>query len=214
MEHKRPLEVLAPAGSFESMKAAVAAGADAVYMGGTRFGARAYAANPDAHGMIEAIDYTHLHGYRLYMTVNTLFKEEEMGELYDYLLPYYREGLDAVIVQDLGAMAFIRRNFPGLDIHASTQMTVTCLLYTSPAGRHGLCLPLRAGEPCAAGGQAAREEQVRPLRQLAGVGRRAGMPEGREHPHRLGGHGRRGPLGSGPGDFPAPVWLPESQRGH
>ena len=125
MEHKKPLEGLAPAGSFESMKAAVAAGADAVYMGGTRFGARAYADNPDEQGMTRAIDYTHLHGCRLYMTVNTLFKEEEMGELYDYLLPYYREGLDAVIVQDLGAMAFIRRNFPGLDIHASTQMTVT-----------------------------------------------------------------------------------------
>ena len=87
MEHKKKLEVLAPAGSFESMKAAVAAGADAVYMGGSRFGARAYADNPDEHGLLEAIDYVHLHGRRLYMTVNTLFKEEEMGELYQYLLP-------------------------------------------------------------------------------------------------------------------------------
>ena len=125
MEHKKKLEVLAPAGSFESMKAAVAAGADAVYMGGSRFGARAYADNPDEHGLLEAIDYVHLHGRRLYMTVNTLFKEEEMGELYQYLLPYYREGLDAVIVQDLGAMDFMRRNFPGIDLHASTQMTIT-----------------------------------------------------------------------------------------
>ncbi|MBS6955326.1 MAG: U32 family peptidase [Enterocloster asparagiformis] len=107
------------------MKAAVAAGADAVYMGGSRFGARAYADNPDEHGLLEAIDYVHLHGRRLYMTVNTLFKEDEMGELYPYLLPYYREGLDAVIVQDLGAMDFMRRNFPGIDLHASTQMTIT-----------------------------------------------------------------------------------------
>ena len=122
---KTTLEVLAPAGSFESMKAAVSAGADAVYMGGTRFGARAYADNPDEKGVLEAIDYTHLHGRKLYMTVNTLFKESEMGELYDYLLPYYKEGLDAVIVQDLGAMAFIREHFPGLEIHASTQMTLT-----------------------------------------------------------------------------------------
>lgn len=125
MEHKNKLEVLAPAGSFESMKAAVAAGADAVYMGGSRFGARAYADNPDEHGLLEAIDYVHLHGRRLYMTVNTLFKEDEMGELYGYLLPYYREGLDAVIVQDLGAMDFMRRNFPDIDLHASTQMTIT-----------------------------------------------------------------------------------------
>ena len=71
---KRQVEILAPAGSFDSMKAAVAAGADAVYMGGNRFGARAYADNPDEKGLLEAIDYVHLHGRRLYMTVNTLFK--------------------------------------------------------------------------------------------------------------------------------------------
>lgn len=123
-KHHR-LEVLAPAGSFDSMKAAVAAGADAVYMGGTRFGARAYADNPDQDGMLRAIDYMHIHGRKLYMTVNTLFKEKELEELYSYLLPYYREGLDAVIVQDLGALALIRDEFPGLDIHASTQMTLT-----------------------------------------------------------------------------------------
>ena len=125
MDRGKRLEVLAPAGSVESMKAAIAAGADAVYMGGSRFGARAYADNPDEDGMLRAIDYIHLHGRRLYMTVNTLFREEEMEELYAYLLPYYREGLDAVIVQDLGVMDFIRRHFPGLDLHASTQMTIT-----------------------------------------------------------------------------------------
>ncbi len=123
-ERKR-VEVLAPAGSFDSLKAAVAAGADAVYMGGSRFGARAYAQNADEAGMKEAIDYVHLHGRRLYMTVNTLFKEEELGELYAYMLPYYCQGLDGVIVQDLGALAWMRECFPGLELHASTQMTVT-----------------------------------------------------------------------------------------
>ena len=82
---KRQVEILAPAGSFDSMKAAVAAGADAVYMGGSRFGARAYADNPDEKGLLEAIDYVHLHGRRLYMTVNTLFKEDEL-ELYASIL--------------------------------------------------------------------------------------------------------------------------------
>ena len=125
MDREKALEVLAPAGSIESMKAAVAAGADAVYMGGSRFGARAYADNPDEDGLLKAIDYIHLHGRRLYLTVNTLFREEEMEDLYSYLLPYYREGLDAAIVQDLGAMSFIRQQFPGLDIPASTQMTIT-----------------------------------------------------------------------------------------
>jgi putative protease len=122
---KKAVEILAPAGSFESMRAAVAAGADAVYMGGSRFGARAYAENPEEDKLLEAIDYVHLHGRKLYMTVNTLMKEQELQELYDYLLPYYRQGLDAVIVQDMGTFRFIRENFPGLPIHASTQMTIT-----------------------------------------------------------------------------------------
>ena len=74
----RRVEVLAPAGSFESMKAAVAAGADAVYIGGSRFGARAYADNLGEDRMLEAIDYAHLHGVSIYMTVNTLVKEKEL----------------------------------------------------------------------------------------------------------------------------------------
>ena len=99
---KLPVEILAPAGSVESMKAAVNAGADAVYMGGSRFGARAYAENPEGDQFLEALDYAHLHGCSLYMTVNTLVKEEELGQLYDFLLPCYERGLDAVIVQDMG----------------------------------------------------------------------------------------------------------------
>ncbi len=122
---KSRVEILAPAGSMESMMAAVHAGADAIYMGGSRFGARAYADNPEEDRFLEAIDYAHLHGCRLYMTVNTLVKEEELDQLYDFLKPYYERGLDAVIVQDLGVWKFIREHFPDLPIHASTQMTVT-----------------------------------------------------------------------------------------
>lgn len=122
---KKRAELLAPAGSMESLKAAVHAGADAVYMGGQRFGARAYADNPDQDHLKEAIDYCHLHGRSLYLTVNTLLKEQEMCELYDYLAPLYEHGLDAAIVQDMGVLSFVREQFPDLPIHASTQMTVT-----------------------------------------------------------------------------------------
>lgn len=122
---KKQAEVLAPAGSMESMMAAVHAGADAVYMGGSRFGARAYADNPEEDRFLEAIDYAHLHGCRLYMTVNTLVKERELGELYGFLRPCYERGLDGVIVQDLGVLSFVRQHFPDLPVHASTQMTVT-----------------------------------------------------------------------------------------
>lgn len=139
MEKKeRKTELLAPAGSFETLKAVVNAGADAVYCAGNRFGARAYANNFTEEEMISAIDFMHLKGKKLYMTVNTLLKEKELeDELYSYLRPYYEAGLDAVIVQDLGVMHFIKRYFPGLHIHASTQMTVT--------GAYGAELMLKAG---------------------------------------------------------------------
>lgn len=126
---KKQVEILSPAGSYESMKAAVAAGADAVYIGGSRFGARAYADNLSEEQLLEAIDYVHLHGRKIYLTVNTLLKEHELkNELYDYLLPYYKRGLDAVIVQDIGVLKFVREHFPDLPIHASTQMTITNVL--------------------------------------------------------------------------------------
>ena len=121
---KDRVEILAPAGSMECLKAAIAAGADAVYTGGALFGARAYAHNLTEEELLEAIDY--VHGRRLYLTVNTLIKDREMEkQMYDYLLPYYRQGLDAVIVQDIGLFRFIRKHFPDLPIHASTQMTLT-----------------------------------------------------------------------------------------
>lgn len=123
---KDRVEILAPAGSMKCLKAAIAAGADAVYTGGALFGARAYAHNLTEEELLEAIDYVHLHGRRLYLTVNTLIKDREMEkQMYDYLLPYYRQGLDAVIVQDIGLFRFIRKHFPDLPIHASTQMTLT-----------------------------------------------------------------------------------------
>ena len=123
---KDRVEILAPAGSMECLKAAITAGADAVYTGGALFGARAYAHNLTEEELLEAIDYVHLHGRRLYLTVNTLIKDREMEkQMYDYLLPYYQQGLDAVIVQDIGLFRFIRKHFPDLPIHASTQMTLT-----------------------------------------------------------------------------------------
>ena len=120
------IELLAPAGSMETFRAVIHAGADAVYLGGGRFGARAYANNFTEEELLSAIDYAHIHGRKVYLTVNTLFKERELTEeLYSYLLPYYEQGLDAVIIQDMGAFRLIREVFPGLSIHTSTQMTVT-----------------------------------------------------------------------------------------
>lgn len=120
------IEILAPAGSYESLAAAVNAGADAVYIGGSKFGARAYANNLIEEDMLKAIDYVHLHGKKIYLTVNTLLKNPEIeNELYEYLLEYYKYGIDAVIVQDVGVLKFIHEHFKELPIHGSTQMTLT-----------------------------------------------------------------------------------------
>lgn len=123
--NSQQVEILAPAGSYESFRAAIAAGADAVYAGGPRFGARAYAENFTEELLLKAIDYAHLHGRKFYLTVNTLLKDSEIDTLYKYLEPLYFGGLDAVIVQDLGVFDYVRTHFPKMDIHASTQMTVT-----------------------------------------------------------------------------------------
>ena len=88
------------------------------------FGARAYADNPNQEDLCRAIDFAHLHGARLYLTVNTLVKDQELERLPEFLEPFYRQGLDGVIVQDLGVWERIRREFPGLELHASTQMTL------------------------------------------------------------------------------------------
>lgn len=122
----KKVEILAPAGSYESLIGAIHGGCDAVYLGGTSFGARAYANNLEEETMLRAIDYVHLHNKKIYLTVNTLLHNEEIeASLFAYLKNYYTQGLDAVIVQDVGVMSFLHENFPKLPIHASTQMTLT-----------------------------------------------------------------------------------------
>lgn len=110
---------------MKTLKAVIHAGADAVYLGGSMFGARAYANNFNEEELLEAIRFGHIHGRKIILAVNTLLKEYELGQLYDYLHPYYEAGLDAVIVQDMGVMEFIKTHFPNLPIHTSTQMTIT-----------------------------------------------------------------------------------------
>lgn len=121
----KDFELLAPAGSLEILKGVIESGADAVYVGGSMFGARAYANNFTEDELLEAIDFAHLRGVKVYLTVNTLIKNSEFSKLYDYLLVYYKRGLDAVIVQDIGVVKAIHEYFPSLEIHTSTQMTVT-----------------------------------------------------------------------------------------
>ncbi|MCD7746189.1 MAG: U32 family peptidase [Lachnospiraceae bacterium] len=140
-------ELLAPAGSLQALRAAVDAGADAVYIGGRMFGARAYADNPDEPELLEGIEYCHLRGRKMYLTVNTLLKENELRErLVPFLEPLYRHGLDALIVQDLGVLRAVREHFPNLELHASTQMSVTTPEGAALLARHGVCRVVPARE--------------------------------------------------------------------
>ncbi len=119
-------EILTPAGSFESLVAGINASCDALYIGGTKFGARAFAENFDEKTLCKAIDYAHIHGKKIYLTINTLLKNSELEkELFEYLHPYYVHGIDAVIIQDMGVLSYIHEVFPDLPIHASTQMSIT-----------------------------------------------------------------------------------------
>ena len=124
-DDKIKAEILAPAGTYECFRAAIKAGADAVYLGGSMFGARAFAGNFAEDELLKAIRTAHLYGRKVYLTVNTLLRNDEMTRLRDYIMPYYEAGLDAVIVQDYGVFSVLRDNFPGLALHASTQMTIT-----------------------------------------------------------------------------------------
>lgn len=119
------VELLAPAGSYEAFLGAVNAGADAIYLGGQQFGARAYADNFTKEEIVRALHTAHFYGKKIYLTVNTLLKEREMEALYEYLSPFYEAGLDGVIVQDFGVFCYIREHFLGLPLHVSTQMAVT-----------------------------------------------------------------------------------------
>ena len=123
--NRNRIELLAPAGNLEIFRTVLHAGADAVYLAGSHYGARAYAGNLSDEELLTAINEAHVYGRRLYLTVNTLCKEDELNGLYDYILPLYEAGLDGVIIQDIGVMAYLHEHFPGLELHASTQMTVT-----------------------------------------------------------------------------------------
>lgn len=143
---REKVELLAPAGSPDAFYGAVRAGADAVYLAGDRFGARAYAENFTSESLVKCIRYAHLFERRVYLTVNTLFKEHELTELYDYLSPFYEAGLDAVIVQDMGVLRYIRERFPDLGLHASTQMTICGGYGASLLKKLGVCRIVPARE--------------------------------------------------------------------
>lgn len=156
------LELLSPAGDYSIFKAVIKAGADAVYVGGPAFGARAYANNFSKEELLEALDYAHVHGKKVYLTVNTLLKERELEEqLYDYLSPYYEQGLDAVIVQDFAVMSFIREVFPKMSIHASTQMTVT--------GAEGAAFLQRAGASRIVTARELSFAEIKKIKDVTGV---------------------------------------------
>ncbi|NLM29054.1 MAG: peptidase U32 [Methanomicrobiales archaeon] len=141
-----PPELLAPAGSPEALRAAVAAGADAVYLAGRRFGARHYAANFSDDELRSAVDYAHLHGVRVYVTVNTLVSDAELPDVIRYLLWLYEIGADAILVQDTGVAALAREVVPALTLHASTQMTIHNREGASWAARKGFSRVVPARE--------------------------------------------------------------------
>lgn len=124
-KHKSKIELLAPAGSFQGFIGAINAGADAVYLAGNKYGARAFADNFTQEELEEVLFLAKLFEIKVYLTVNTLLKNTEMNELYSFIKPLYDLGLNGVIVQDFGVFTYIKEHFPGLELHASTQMTVT-----------------------------------------------------------------------------------------
>ena len=119
------VELLAPAGSYDSFLGALNAGADAIYLGGEKYSARAYADNFTTEQILKAIGVAHIHNCKVYLTLNTLLKESEIEDVVDYVKPFYLAGLDGVIVQDLGVVHILHTVFSDMEIHASTQMTIT-----------------------------------------------------------------------------------------
>ena len=119
------LELLSPAGSFECAKAAIDAGADAIYMGGAKYGARAFAKSTSDYSIIDSINFAKENGKKFYLTVNTLFKQRELKEIFLFLDPIVDMGVDAFIVQDLGVAMLLKNKYPNVELHASTQMTIT-----------------------------------------------------------------------------------------
>lgn len=131
-------ELLAPAGDMAALHAAVACGADAVYFGGRMFGARASASNFTGEVLEQAVEYCHLRNVKAYMTINTLVKDDEFAEVYAVAKEAVLAGVDAVLVQDLGVMAFLQAQFDGLELHASTQMSINNRQGAQMAKRLGL----------------------------------------------------------------------------
>ena len=120
----KKLEILSPAGNMEALKAAIAAGANAIYLGGKKFGARAFANNFDHDELLEAVNYAHLNGVKIYVTVNTLIYDEEMKAVMNYVDELYHLQVDAILIQDLGLMNLVHQKYPDFDIHASTQASI------------------------------------------------------------------------------------------
>ena len=114
-------ELLSPAGNYEGFLACIKAGADAVYLGGKKYGARAFADNFSDEEILKAIKYAHLFDVKVYMTVNTLIKEREFDDCIEYLKPFAEAGIDAFIVQDIGLMRAIKKEFKDVELHVSTQ---------------------------------------------------------------------------------------------
>ncbi len=120
----KKIELLAPAGNMEMLKAAIQAGCDAVYLGGKSFGARAFSQNFTNEELVEAINYAHLYGVKVYVTVNTLIYENEVDSFLKYIEFIHQNNVDAVLIQDLGMFDLVRKTFPNLELHASTQMHI------------------------------------------------------------------------------------------
>lgn len=120
----KKLELLAPAGNIDSLKAAVMAGCDAVYLGGVLFSARAFAGNFTNEEIVYAINYAHLYGVKVYVTINTIIYDSEVKRFLDYVRFLHKNNVDAVIIQDIGMFDLLRKKFPNLELHASTQMNI------------------------------------------------------------------------------------------
>lgn len=155
------VELLAPAGDMACFKAAVNAGADAVYLGGEEYGARAYASNFTKEQLCEAIRHAHLFGVKVYLTVNTLVKERETGGLCSFIAPFYETGLDGVIVQDLGVLQIMKENFPELLLHGSTQMCIT--------GKYGAELLKKSGVSRVVPARELSLEEIREIKEETGI---------------------------------------------
>lgn len=144
------MENLAPAGNWDALRSAVAAGADAVYLGYAAYSARAGAGNFDVQQLRDAVRFAHLHHVRVHVTVNTLIKDGEMAGVVDVLRLLSEIRVDAVLVQDLGVLRMARRCFPDLPIHASTQMAIhnaTGVRFCRNQGMTRACLPANAAPP-------------------------------------------------------------------